>query len=97
MHTWAPAFQTFTEESTGTIEAGKVANLVVVEGSLFQRKPKIRDTWINGRRHEVSKDPDLKLVGQATLRTDWGVEAPVDIDTVKAKLNHTVLAADGIG
>ncbi|MCZ6852025.1 MAG: amidohydrolase family protein [Planctomycetota bacterium] len=70
----------------GTIEAGKVANLVVVEGSLFQRKPKIRDTWINGRRHEVSKDPDLKIVGKATLRTDSGLEAPVDIDTVKAKL-----------
>ena len=30
LHTWAPAFQTFTEESTGTIEAGKFADFTVV-------------------------------------------------------------------
>ena len=30
LHTWAPAFQTFTEELTGTIEAGKFADFTVV-------------------------------------------------------------------
>ena len=30
LHTWAPAFQTFTEELTGTIEAGKLADFTVV-------------------------------------------------------------------
>jgi predicted amidohydrolase YtcJ len=30
LHTWAPAFQTFSEESTGTIEAGKLADFTVV-------------------------------------------------------------------
>jgi predicted amidohydrolase YtcJ len=30
LHTWAPAFQTFMEELTGTIEAGKLADFTVV-------------------------------------------------------------------
>jgi predicted amidohydrolase YtcJ len=30
LHTWAPAYQTFTENLTGTIEAGKFADFTVV-------------------------------------------------------------------
>jgi len=30
LHTWAPAYQTFTEDLTGTIEAGKFADFTVV-------------------------------------------------------------------
>ncbi|MEE8458729.1 MAG: amidohydrolase family protein, partial [Phycisphaerales bacterium] len=55
--TTTPAQLLGLESVMGTIEAGKVANLVVVEGSLFLKKPKIRDTWINGRRHEISREP----------------------------------------
>jgi hypothetical protein len=65
----------------GTIEPGKAANLVLVEGSLFDRKPKIRDTWVNGRRFEVSREAPIRFVGTGTLRTGAGLEAPVEIDT----------------
>ena len=77
----------------GTIEAGKVANLVVVEGSLFERKPKVRDTWINGRRYEISREPEIRFVGRGAFRTDAGVEIAVRLDTTKAKL--TVDLPDG--
>ena len=30
LHTWAPAYQTFTEDLTGTIETGKFADFTVV-------------------------------------------------------------------
>ena len=51
--TTTPARLLGLEAVMGTLEAGKVANLVVVEGSLFDKKPKIRDTWVNGRRYDI--------------------------------------------
>jgi imidazolonepropionase-like amidohydrolase len=41
----------------GTIEPGKVANLVVADGPLFARATKVRDVWIDGQRHEVTSRP----------------------------------------
>ncbi len=37
----------------GTIETGKIANLVVVEGDLFVAKPKLREVWVDGNRYKV--------------------------------------------
>ncbi|MHC4416466.1 MAG: amidohydrolase family protein [Planctomycetota bacterium] len=84
--TTTPALMLGLAGRMGTVEPGKVANLIVVEGSLFAREPKIRDTWVNGRRHEVAPDPEIKFAGRGTLRTDAGLAAPVDLDTGKAKL-----------
>jgi len=82
--TTTPARLLGLSDIMGTIAAGKAANLVVVEGSLFDRKPRIRDTWVNGRRHEVSREPAITFVGAGTLRTESGLEAAVEIDTDKA-------------
>jgi imidazolonepropionase-like amidohydrolase len=88
--TVTPARLLGVEEIMGTIEPGKAANLVVVDGDLFVKKPKIRDTWINGRRYEVSSPPRVKLAGKATFVTDAGLEADAEIDTEKSKLSVTV-------
>ena len=82
--TTTPARLLGLSDIMGTIEAGKAANLVVVEGSLFDRKPRIRDTWVNGRRHEVSREPAIMFAGAGTLRTESGLEAAMEIDTEKA-------------
>jgi imidazolonepropionase-like amidohydrolase len=39
----------------GTVEAGKIANLVVVDGDLFVAKPKLREVWVDGSRYEVKE------------------------------------------
>ena len=70
----------------GTIEVGKAANLVTVDGSLFARKPKVRSTWVNGRRYEISRDPDVTFKGPGTLTTSSGAVLHVDVDTTKKKL-----------
>jgi imidazolonepropionase-like amidohydrolase len=44
----------------GTIEAGKMANLVVVDGELLVAEPKIEAVWIDGRRYETSSGDDGK-------------------------------------
>ena len=85
--TTTPARLLGLDDIMGTVEPGKVANLVVVEGSLFEKKPKIRDTWINGRRYEISRDPRITFKGTGTLTTTTGLEAIVEIDTTKKKVS----------
>ncbi len=53
--TTAPAELLGLADRMGTIEAGKIANLVVAEGDLFRTDTKVREVWIDGRRYEVSE------------------------------------------
>ena len=47
--TTTPARLTGAADQLGTVEAGKLANLVVVEGDYFDPKAKIKGVWIEGR------------------------------------------------
>ena len=53
--TTTPAALLGIADRAGTVEPGKMANLVVVEGGLFVDDPKIRELWIDGVRHEVKE------------------------------------------
>ena len=81
--TTTPAKLLGIDHMLGTIEAGKVANLVVVKGKLFDKDAKVRDVWVNGRRSEVSKDPRLEVKGKGTLnlQKEGTPEVTVEIDT----------------
>lgn len=57
MLTVNPAVLLGVDDRLGTVEAGKVANLVVTDGPLFRKGTKVRDVWIDGRRHEVNPAP----------------------------------------
>jgi len=85
--TTTPAEMLGVERILGTVEPGKVANLVVVEGSLFDREMKVRDTWVAGRRYEINApdEPEYLAAGDLRVVTPAGrtIEAPVDIDTAK--------------
>lgn len=81
--TTTPATMLGLEKVLGTVETGKAANLVVVEGGLFDKDAKIRDTWVNGRRHEISTKPLIELKGTYAFWTSHGHSAQADIDTEK--------------
>ncbi|MEM9292756.1 MAG: amidohydrolase family protein [Acidobacteriota bacterium] len=51
--TLGPAQLLGLESSAGSLEAGKMANFLVVDGELFpsEGKPKIEQVWIDGRRY----------------------------------------------
>jgi predicted amidohydrolase YtcJ len=55
LHTWAPAYQTFSEDVTGTIEVGKYADFVILGEDIFTIEPEriryvpIRGTIVGGR------------------------------------------------
>ena len=59
----------------GTIEVGKVANLTVIEGEqLFDEKVKLREVWIDGKRHELKelKAPEVDPAGTWEMVTTAG-------------------------
>jgi imidazolonepropionase-like amidohydrolase len=51
--TVTPARLLGVERVVGTIEAGKLANLVVTEGDLFDRNGRIRQVFVEGRKFDI--------------------------------------------
>jgi hypothetical protein len=68
----------------GTIEPGKIANLVVVDGDLFVAKPKLREVWVDGNRYEIkeTKAAVVEPAGtwQLTVRSPEGEEVPLTLE-----------------
>ncbi len=63
--TTIPAQMVGMEKHLGSIEAGKIANIVVTDGNLFSEKTKIQESWIEGIRYEI------KLKHYADVRGTW--------------------------
>jgi hypothetical protein len=78
----------------GSIEPGKIANLVVADGDLFNEKTKVKMTFVDGRRYEVheperpTEPPTIKLTGKWKLT----VNAPQGPQEATADLT---MAPDG--
>jgi imidazolonepropionase-like amidohydrolase len=93
--TTVPAQLAGVEKQLGTIEQGKIANIVLTDGDLFAEKTKIRESWIEGNRYEVSTPvlPDLRGTWSVVVTRSAGitdtlaaeVEGKPDASTVKLK------------
>jgi imidazolonepropionase-like amidohydrolase len=57
----------------GTLEPGRAANLVVVDGDLFAEGAAIRDVWVDGRRFEVERGPGVEPRGEWRVTASEGV------------------------
>ncbi len=51
--TLSPAEMFGVSETLGSIETGKIANLVVTDGELFDKKTKVKIVFVDGRKYEV--------------------------------------------
>lgn len=69
--TTVPAAMLGVEKQLGSIEVGKVANLLVTRGDLFAEGRDILDVWISGKRYEIKVRPETDPRGtwQATIQT----------------------------
>ncbi|MFQ5350579.1 MAG: amidohydrolase family protein [Thermoanaerobaculia bacterium] len=85
----------------GTVSAGKMANLLVVEGDLFTDGTKVRELWVDGRRYEVkeTKSPEVEPAGswQLTIETPDGQQIPVSLvlEGEASSLSGTISAMGG--
>ena len=70
--TTTPASLYQASEIVGTLEAGKLANLVITDGDLFASNTKVLETWVNGKRFEFSPLPLIDARGNwnLTYRTE---------------------------
>jgi imidazolonepropionase-like amidohydrolase len=91
----------------GSIEVGKIANLVVADGDLFEEKTKIKMVFVDGRKFETHepekpKDPpkgDLSGKWKLAFTTPHGTEeATADLNMEKdGTISGTVTSSRGTG
>jgi imidazolonepropionase-like amidohydrolase len=48
----------------GSIEPGKIANLIVLDGGLFNEKTKVKDVFVDGQRFEIHEAPPEEKPGE---------------------------------
>ena len=73
MTTIHPARLLGLADRLGTIEKGRIANLVVARGRPFAKGTHVRDVWVDGLRHDVSREPQGPLGDWKGSITDGGV------------------------
>ena len=81
--TVTPAQMLGLEKVLGSVEPGRMANLVVMTGEPLAEKTKVRAVWIAGRRHHVDRAPEFGVSGGcvATLADGSTREISIDLDT----------------
>jgi imidazolonepropionase-like amidohydrolase len=55
-------------EQLGSIEKGKIANLVITSGDLFDRRTRVKYVFVDGKQYEVSPPPAAAAGGRGSGR-----------------------------
>ncbi len=75
--TTVPAEVLGIDDRVGTLSGGKLANLVVTDGDLFDDATQVTETWVAGRRYRhqteaTASDPPERLAGSWAVRLSPG-------------------------
>ncbi|HMV26974.1 MAG TPA: amidohydrolase family protein, partial [bacterium] len=68
--TTRPAKMLGIDAQVGTLEKGKLANMVIASGNLFEKNTTITQSWIKGRSYEVNRVPAIDPRGVWNLQGD---------------------------
>jgi imidazolonepropionase-like amidohydrolase len=86
--TTAPAALLGIEQLAGTVEPGRLANLVVSNGNIFESGAKVEETWVVGKRYRVA---------EAKQRVDVAGYWQLSADSLTGKEGHWLLEITGSG
>ncbi|NNE06962.1 MAG: amidohydrolase family protein, partial [Gemmatimonadetes bacterium] len=86
--TTIPARMAGQADRRGTLAPGKVADLLLVEGDLFDSKGRIREVWIGGVRHETDPRPQFEAAGVWSAKLKSG--GVFDVVVAKGEKKATV-------
>ncbi|MHC5066299.1 MAG: amidohydrolase family protein, partial [Planctomycetota bacterium] len=90
--TETPASLVNMPELIGKVAPGYMANLILVEGNLFDKGATIRESWIQGRRHVIKAADHLDLVGSWQTELDL---AGISIDNLEFSSNKSLKVHSG--
>ena len=95
--TIAPAEIFGVSEQLGSIEKGKIANLVIASGDLFDKNTKVRHVFIDGKHFEMKTPPaprpgDARPAGTGLAAGTWKLSIVSPMGTREAT---AVLSQDG--
>ncbi|MCG8467772.1 MAG: amidohydrolase family protein, partial [Gemmatimonadetes bacterium] len=95
--TTTPAGWLGIDRTHGTIEAGKVANLVVAEGDLFTEEAEIRDVWVHGVVYGVTRPAQIDPRGTWSIASEdqWGFTAELHLEGTLNRLSGFIDIAPG--
>ncbi len=85
--TTTPAKLLGVDDRLGTLEVGRVANLVVADGPLFNKKTKLLETWVGGKQYVLKSEPKIDVRGEWAVAVVGGENSP--------KLNKLTLRIAG--
>ncbi len=90
--TTTPAEWLGLENTHGTIQEGKVANLIVSEGDLFTEEATVRDVWVHGQAYGVTRSPQIDPRGTWRIASDdeWGFEAALRLEGPLNRLRGSI-------
>ena len=79
--TTVPASLLGLDETMGSVDRGKSAHLVVVDGELFQKKTKVVDVWVDGEHYDINPRPEIDPRGnwQFTLASAGLGDEAIDL------------------
>jgi imidazolonepropionase-like amidohydrolase len=92
--TLSPAEIFGVSDRLGSIENGKIANLVVTDGDLFNEKTKIKYVFVDGRRFEIREPEKPKDPPKGDLTGKWKL-AYATSDGPEESTADLTMASDG--
>ncbi len=99
--TTTPAKMFGVENSLGTIEKEKIANIIITDGDIFGEKTKILESWIDGNRYEIITQPIVDVRGkwEATMNDKFTLNFKGEMNDIsgtiaKASVNDTSKARE---
>lgn len=84
--TTAPAELLRIDNRLGTIEAGKIANLVILNGDLFDEESAIRYVIVDGERFEQRERRRADPAAEVTAEGTWQITILVEDDSISGRL-----------
>lgn len=90
-----PAGMLGISDTHGTLQRGKSANILIVDGDLFDSSTKILDVWVEGKRFNVSSERTLDPRGEWELVfSDDALNGVLNLKGSVSRLSGTMTIGD---